>query len=101
MPQEPSSPAHEMLHESRMRTPLNRELQRGDAHMMIMATGWVCFLLALVLPISVELAIDHSLAQLAAAGSAGVGFLPMSVGGWLGGRLAYEFGIGVRDRVTS
>src|SRR5262245_4093740 len=40
-------------------------------HMMIMATGWVCFLLALVLPISAEPAIDRSLAQLAAAGSAG------------------------------
>ena len=69
-------------------------------HMMIMATGWVCFLLALVLPIAAESAMDHSLA-LAAAASAGVGFLLMSVGGWLGGRLVYEFGIGVRDQAKS
>ena len=67
-------------------------------HMMIMATGWVCFLLALVLPISAEAAMDHSLAPLAAAASAGVGFLLMGIGGWLGGRLVYEFGIGVRDQ---
>jgi uncharacterized membrane protein len=77
---------------------------RGEAmrvatwHMMIMATGWVCFLLALVLPISAEAAIDRSLAPLGAAASATVGFLLMAVGGWLGGRLVYEFGIGVRDR---
>jgi uncharacterized membrane protein len=70
-------------------------------HLMLMATGWVCFLLALVLPISAQPAIGHSLAQLAAAASAGVGFLLMSVGGWLGGRLVYEFGIGVRDQAKS
>jgi uncharacterized membrane protein len=69
-------------------------------HMMIMATAWVCFLLALVLPISAE-TMDHSLASLAAAASATLGFLLMSVGGWLGGRLVYELGIGVRDQAKS
>jgi uncharacterized membrane protein len=64
-------------------------------HMMVMATAWVCFLLALVLPISAGAALDHSTARLAGVASAGVGFLLMSLGGWLGGRLVYEFGIGV------
>jgi uncharacterized membrane protein len=67
-------------------------------HMMAMATAWVCFLFALVLPISVGAAIDPSTAQLAGAASAGVGFLLMSAGGWLGGRLVYEFGIGAKSR---
>ena len=71
-------------------------------HMMIMATAWVCFLLALVLPISAgAAALDHLTAQLAGVASAGVGFLLMSVGGWLGGRLIYEFGIGVRSQAKS
>jgi uncharacterized membrane protein len=80
---------------------------RGEAmrvatwHMMIMATVWVCFLLALVLPMSAEATMDHSTAALAAAASAGVGFLLMTVGGWLGGRLVYEFGIGATDRAKS
>jgi uncharacterized membrane protein len=67
-------------------------------HMMVMATAWVCFLLALVMPISAGAALDHSTAQLAGVASAVVGFLLMSVGGWLGGRLVYEFGIGVRGQ---
>jgi uncharacterized membrane protein len=64
-------------------------------HMMIMATVWVCFLVALMMSISTEL--DRSTAQLAAAACAVAGFLLMSVGGWLGGRLVYEFGIAIRD----
>jgi uncharacterized membrane protein len=64
-------------------------------HMMIMATVWVCFLVALMMSISIEL--DRSTAQLAAVACAVAGFLLMSVGGWLGGRLVYEFGIAIRD----
>ena len=65
-------------------------------HMMIMATVWVCFLVALMLSISAGL--DHSTAQIAAAACAVGGFLLMSVGGWYGGRLVYEFGIAVKER---
>jgi uncharacterized membrane protein len=70
-------------------------------HMMVMATAWVCFLLALVLPISAGAAMDQSTAQLVGVLSAATGFLLMSVGGWLGGRLVYEFGIGVKSRARS
>jgi uncharacterized membrane protein len=65
-------------------------------HMMIMATVWVCFLVALMLSISTGL--DHSTAQIAAAACAVAGFLLMGVGGWYGGRLVYEFGIAVKDQ---
>jgi uncharacterized membrane protein len=65
-------------------------------HMMIMATVWVCFLMALML--SMPNGLDHSMAQLAVVICAVVGFLLMSVGGWLGGRLVYEFGVAVQDR---
>lgn len=77
---------------------------RGEAmrvatwHLMVMATVWCCFLLALLLPMSAGTTLDHWTAQLAATVSAGVGFLLMAVGGWLGGRLVYEFGIGLRDQ---
>lgn len=70
-------------------------------HMMAMATAWVCFLLALVLPISAGAALSHSTARLAGVASAGVGFLLMIVGGWLGGRLVYEFRVGVKDQAKS
>jgi uncharacterized membrane protein len=76
-------------------------MQVATWHMMVMATVWVCFLLALVLPISAGTAMDQSTAQLVGVFSAGTGFLLMSVGGWLGGRLVYEFGIGVKSRVRS
>jgi uncharacterized membrane protein len=65
-------------------------------HMMIMATVWVCFLVALMLSISTGL--DHSTTRIAAAACAVAGFLLMGVGGWYGGRLVYEFGIAVKDR---
>jgi uncharacterized membrane protein len=65
-------------------------------HMMVMATVWTCFLLALLLSISG--AADRSPARLAVAACAVVGFLWMGIGGWLGGRLVYEFGIAVKDR---
>jgi len=68
-------------------------------HMMIMATVWTCFLFALLLSTSTRL--DHATTQLAAVACAVAGFLLMSVGGWLGGRLVYEFGIAVKDRSKS
>jgi uncharacterized membrane protein len=73
----------------------------ATSHMMIMATVWVCFLLALVLPMSAEATMRHATAELAAAACAGAGFLLMTVGGWLGGRLVYELGIGAMDRAKS
>ena len=75
---------------------------RGDAmrvaisHMMAMATAWVCFMFTLVMTAGAGL--EHSTAQLAGAASSSVGFLVMSIGGWLGGRLVYELGIGVAAR---
>ena len=70
------------------------ELRRIDArseamrvatqHMMAMATVWMCFVAALLLT------------PMAAAAAAALGFCLIGVGGWLGGRLVYEFGVGVR-----
>ena len=65
-------------------------------HMMIMAAVWICFLLALVLTNAAGGAMDRATAQLVAAAAAGVGFLLMTVGGWLGGRLVYEFSVGIK-----
>lgn len=67
-------------------------------HLMIMATAWICFLLALLLPMIAEAAMDGRKAALAATASAGIGFLLMAAGGWLGGRLVYEFRVGMRDQ---
>jgi uncharacterized membrane protein len=75
----------------------SKTMQVAISHMMVMATAWLCFLLALVLPISSGPRVDHSTAQLASVVSAVVGFLAMGAGGWLGGRLVYEFGTGVRS----
>jgi uncharacterized membrane protein len=50
------------------------------------------------IPISTGANLESSTAQLAGVASASVGFLLMSIGGWLGGRLVYEFGIGVAAR---
>jgi uncharacterized membrane protein len=68
------------------------------SHMMAMATAWICFMSALVIPISAGAGLDHSTAQLIAVAAACLGFLLMGIGGWLGGRLVYEFGIGVAAR---
>lgn len=68
-------------------------------HMMIMLTVWVCFLGAMLL--SASTGIDHSTAQVGAVACAGVGFLLMAIGGWFGGRLVYEFGVGVKQPVKS
>lgn len=64
-------------------------------HLMAMSTVWVCFVAAMALSMSTEL--DHSTAQVGAVACAGVGFLLMGIGGWLGGRLVYEFGVAVRE----
>jgi uncharacterized membrane protein len=67
----------------------------ASRHMMVMATVWVCFLLALMLPMMPDL--GPSTARLAAAVAAGAGFVLMAVGGWLGGQLVYGHGVGVRQ----
>ena len=74
-------------------------MQVATWHLMIMATVWVCFLIALMLPLSIGL--DQATARLAAVACAVAGFLLMAVGGWLGGRLVYEFGIAVKNRTKS
>jgi len=71
-------------------------MQVATWHMMVMATVWVCFVMALVLPMATGVSTEYL--QLSAAAAAGVGFLLMAVGGWLGGRLVYEFGVGMKDR---
>lgn len=68
-------------------------------HMMIMATVWVCFLVALML--SIATGQDRSTAQLAVVACAVAGFLLMTVGGWFGGRLVYEFGVAVKGQAKS
>lgn len=85
------------LLELRMIDSQSEAMRVATWHMMAMATSWVCFLLALVLPIAAG-TLRHSAAQLAGVASAGVGFLLMMVGGWLGGRLVYEFRVGVKDQ---
>jgi uncharacterized membrane protein len=67
-------------------------------HLMVMATAWFCFLLALLLATAAETAIDRWTAQTGAAAGAGIGFILMALGGWLGGRLVYEFGVGAREK---
>jgi len=64
------------------------------SHMMIMATAWVCFLLALLLSVSTGL--PETTARVVEAACAVAGFVLMAAGGRLGGRLVYEFGIAVR-----
>jgi len=66
-------------------------------HLIVMTGVWLCFLVALLLSASSQTMMDPWTAQLVATASAGVGFLLMVVGGWLGGRLVYEFGIGVKE----
>jgi uncharacterized membrane protein len=63
-------------------------------HMMAMAIVWTCFLGALLLSISTGL--DPATVRLGQVGCATVGFVLMAVGGWLGGRLVYEFGVAVQ-----
>jgi uncharacterized membrane protein len=65
-------------------------------HLMIMTAVWLCFLIALLLSTSAQTMMAPATAQLIATAAAVIGFLLMAVGGWLGGRLVYEFGIGVK-----
>jgi uncharacterized membrane protein len=74
-------------------------MRAATCHVMIMATVWVCFLVALMLSISTGL--DRSTTQIATVTCAVAGFLLMGVGGWLGGRLFYEFGVAVAERTKS
>ena len=78
--------------------PSSDAMQVASWHMMFMATVWVCFLLALLL--SVSTGIDQVTARLGQAACALAGFGFMAVGGWLGGRLVYEFGIAVRTHAN-
>jgi uncharacterized membrane protein len=64
-----------------------------------MAIVWACFLGALLLSISTGL--DPATARLGEVGCAAAGFVVMAVGGWLGGRLVYEFGVAVRKDAAS
>jgi len=66
---------------------------------MVMSTAWVCFLAAMLLSTSTGL--DYLTAQVGEVVSASVGFLLMGIGGWLGGRLVYEFGIAVKEPTKS
>lgn len=70
-------------------------------HMTLMGMTWICFLFALLLPMTRGAASAGTLTDLVVAGSAAVGFLLMVLGGRLGGRLVYEFGIAVRRSSTS
>jgi uncharacterized membrane protein len=86
------------LMELRLIDSRSEAMRVATSHMMAMAAAWVCFMLALVMPIATEASLDRRITQLAAVAAASVGFLLMSVGGWLGGRLVYEFGIGAATR---
>ena len=73
-------------------------MQVATWHLMVMATAWLLFVLALVLPLAPASSINASAAQFGAAACACVGFVAMGAGGWLGGQLVYDFGVGVKGR---
>lgn len=73
-------------------------MQVATWHMMVMGTAWTCFLIALLLPLSA--AMGPAL-RLATAASAAAGFVLVAIGGWLGGRLVYEFGVAVIGRTKT
>ena len=77
----------------------SRAMQVATWHIMVMSTVWTCFLGAMLLSISAGP--DYLTAQVGAVSCAGVGFLLMAVGGWLGGRLVYEFGVAVKEPTKS
>jgi uncharacterized membrane protein len=77
----------------------SQAMQVATWHIMVMSTVWICFLIAMQLSSSTGL--DHSTAQVGAVACAGAGFLLMGIGGWLGGRLVYEFGVAVKERTKS
>jgi uncharacterized membrane protein len=60
------------------------------AHLMAMCGAWLIFLMALALhgyPPAPVVSIVALITTL-------VGFVTMAIGGWLGGKLVYEFGVG-------
>jgi uncharacterized membrane protein len=62
-------------------------------HMLAMGTAWLLFVASLALrgwPVSGPPPVAATVAALA-------GFVATAGGGWLGGRLVYRFGVGVRD----
>lgn len=64
------------------------------SHMLAMGTAWLLFLSSLALrgwPPAPSVSPW-------ASGVAGVGFIALAAGGWLGGKLVYGFGIGVASR---
>lgn len=74
-------------------TALAKESPARDAavmHLMTMCSAWVILLFALALH-GYPPAVPVSIAALLATAA---GFLIMAFGGWLGGRLVYEFGVG-------
>jgi uncharacterized membrane protein len=73
----------------------SQAMQVAIWHIMIMSTVWVCFVAALL--VSAATGLDHAAADAGAAACACLGFLLMAIGGWLGGRLIYEFGVAVKD----
>jgi uncharacterized membrane protein len=77
----------------------SQAMQVARWHIMVMSTVWICFLVAMRLSISTGP--DHSTAKVGAVACAGVGFLLMGIGGWLGGRLIYEFGVAVKEPTKS
>jgi uncharacterized membrane protein len=83
------------LFELRSIAPGSQAMQVATWHIMAMSTVWICFLAAMLLSISTGL--DYSAAQVGAVACAGLGFLLMGIGGWLGGRLVYEFGVAVKE----
>ena len=74
---------------------IRRKLRTAIWHMMAMVTAWIVFLIAMAVSLSAGANLDRATVRLAGAACACVGFLLMGAGGWLGGRLVYEFGVGV------
>lgn len=87
------------LFELRSITGGSQAMQVARRHIMVMLTAWICFLGAMQL--SVATGQDYSAAQAGVVACAVVGFLLMGIGGWLGGRLVYEFGVAVKESTKS
>jgi uncharacterized membrane protein len=87
------------LSDVRSVTPGSQAMQVAVWHIMVMSTVWFCFLVAML--VSISSGMDHSTAQVGAVACAGAGFLLMGIGGWLGGRLVYEFGVATKEPTKS
>lgn len=70
----------------------SKALRVASLHMMIMLSAWTMFVVALILPMLATL--STSARSVGAGICAFIGFGLLSAGGWLGGRLVYEFGVG-------